>query len=409
MPTPKKKARPVKKMTARSLPKLETPVGDPIRLQLTTPAHVVDAHVVLLSGCKDEQESADVSATSAFGLPKNAGPGGAGGACTNAMLKCMHDDNPDDSWLTVLVGMQSWLRENGYDQVPQISCGNDGFDFRRPFSLLHPRCGGDPRRAGRTRAVLIGVNYVGTDVALDGAWNDVEKMRSFLHDEAGFSRDKDSMRVLRDNGTDAAPTKANIEKAMRWLVKGAAAGDSLVLHFSGHGVRTSDAGGDESDGMDEALVPSDFRDAGCVVDDDIFQTCVRSLPKGVSLVAIMDCCHSGTLMDLAYDFTLTEKQFAHEKERIAKRVPLNGNALGEFAHGVVHAVPNTAKRVAMSAVKVVDVACEGVSEILQRVATSIPVRAIRAGYDAAAEAGEKNTGWRVGVHPADVRVAKFVS
>ena len=63
----------------------------------------------------------------------------------------------------------------------------------------------------------------------------------------------------------------------------------------------------------------------------------------------------------------------------------------------------------MSAVKVVDVACEGVSEILQRVATSIPVRAIRAGYDAAAEAGEKNTGWRVGVHPADVRVAKFVS
>ena len=218
MPTPKKKARPVKKMTARSLPKLETPVGDPIRLQLTTPAHVVDAHVVLLSGCKDEQESADVSATSAFGLPKNAGPGGAGGACTNAMLKCMYDDNPDDSWLTVLVGMQSWLRENGYDQVPQISCGNDGFDFRRPFSLLHPRCGGDPRRAGRTRAVLIGVNYVGTDVALDGAWNDVEKMRSFLHDEAGFSRDKDSMRVLRDNGTDAAPTKANIEKAMRWLV-----------------------------------------------------------------------------------------------------------------------------------------------------------------------------------------------
>ena len=67
--------------------KLDTPVGDPIGLTLTTPRNVVDdVHVVLLSGCKDSQESADVSDTTEFGLPKSAGPGGAGGACTNALL-----------------------------------------------------------------------------------------------------------------------------------------------------------------------------------------------------------------------------------------------------------------------------------------------------------------------------------
>eukprot|EP00959_Pyramimonas_sp_CCMP1952_P098900 2067681-Pyramimonas_sp.AAC.1 len=44
--------------------------------------------VFLFSGCKDEQTSADVSFTvGAFKLPADAGPGGAGGACTNALLE----------------------------------------------------------------------------------------------------------------------------------------------------------------------------------------------------------------------------------------------------------------------------------------------------------------------------------
>ena len=41
------------------------------------------------SGCKDEQTSADVYDVSSFGLPKDSGPGGAGGACTSAIIRSL--------------------------------------------------------------------------------------------------------------------------------------------------------------------------------------------------------------------------------------------------------------------------------------------------------------------------------
>lgn len=47
----------------------------------------VDSKTV--GACRDEQTSADVSNTASFGLPPDSGPGGAGGACTNAMMKSL--------------------------------------------------------------------------------------------------------------------------------------------------------------------------------------------------------------------------------------------------------------------------------------------------------------------------------
>ena len=41
------------------------------------------------SGCRDEQTSADVYDVSSFGLPKDSGPGGAGGACTSAIIRSL--------------------------------------------------------------------------------------------------------------------------------------------------------------------------------------------------------------------------------------------------------------------------------------------------------------------------------
>lgn len=88
--------------------------------------------------------------------------------------------------------------------------------------------------------------------------------------------------------------------ALNWLVQGCRPGDSLVFHFSGHGSQQRNYTGDEVDGFDETLCPSDFRTQGMIVDDEINTTIVRPLPHGVKLHAIIDSCHSGTMLDLPF-------------------------------------------------------------------------------------------------------------
>jgi len=51
------------------------------------------------------------------------------------------------------------------------------------------------------------------------------------------------------------PTKANIFRAMTWLVRDARPNDSLFFHYSGHGGQTPDLDGDEDDGYDEGTLP----------------------------------------------------------------------------------------------------------------------------------------------------------
>ena len=77
-------------------------------------------------------------------------------------------------------------------------------------------------------------------------------------------------------------------------------GDSLVFYFSGHGLRQPDFFDDERDGFDETICPLDFRTAGMIIDNEINDTIVRPLVKGVKLHAIVDACHSGTILDLPH-------------------------------------------------------------------------------------------------------------
>jgi hypothetical protein len=48
-----------------------------------------------------------------------------------------------------------------------------------------------------------------------------------------------------DDGKHTSPTKANILKAYRKLIKRAQPGDAVFCHFSGHGGQVKDKDGDE--------------------------------------------------------------------------------------------------------------------------------------------------------------------
>lgn len=135
------------------------------------------------------------------------------------------------------------------------------------------------------KALCIGINnYPGTDMDLSGCVNDANDWSGVLA-ERGFTVQK----LL-----DAQATKAAMVAAIKSLVTGAAAGDSLVITFSGHGTVAPDQDGDEPDGVDEGLCPYDINKGNALIDDEIRVLFAQRTP-GARLLLISDSCHSGTV------------------------------------------------------------------------------------------------------------------
>ncbi|KAF4305925.1 Peptidase C14 caspase catalytic [Botryosphaeria dothidea] len=165
------------------------------------------------------------------------------------------------------------------------------------YSFQYSNC------TGRRKALLIGINYFGQRGQLRGCINDVKNMSNYLNQHFGYKRE--DMVTLTDDQQNpmSQPTKANILRAMHWLVKDARPNDSLFFHYSGHGGQTKDLDGDEDDGYDEVIYPVDFRQAGHIVDDEMHRIMVQTLQPGVRLTAIFDSCHSGSALDLPYIYS----------------------------------------------------------------------------------------------------------
>ncbi|CAM9676727.1 unnamed protein product [Ectocarpus sp. 12 AP-2014] len=244
----------------------------------------------MFSGCEDVQTSADVHDVAKFGLPDATG---AGGACTNAVLANLKDSKPD-SWMSLLKGMRSTLKEKKFKQIPQLATSKK-MDIHSPFDLS----GGDD--SGNHKALLIGINYTGGKGELKGCHNDVKQMREYITTH-GYPADGANLKIVSDDGEHEEPTKENILKAIKWLVHGAKAGDSLFMHYSGHGGSVKDNTGDEEDNKDETMIPVDYMKSGQIKDDEILKELVLPLPEGVVLSVVMDCCHSGSILDLPYTF-----------------------------------------------------------------------------------------------------------
>jgi hypothetical protein len=162
-----------------------------------------------------------------------------------------------------------------------------------------------PKPSKSRRALLIGINYFGTSSQLNGCINDVINVKNFLKSEFGLL-DSD-IRIMTDDANtpdNLKPTKANIVEGLKWLTTGIQQNAKLFLHYSGHGIQTHDFGGkkDENDGCDEAICPSDYDTNGFILDDDLRVNVINTLPARAQLFSIFDCCHSGTILDLKYNY-----------------------------------------------------------------------------------------------------------
>ncbi|XP_043719509.1 metacaspase-1-like [Telopea speciosissima] len=164
-----------------------------------------------------------------------------------------------------------------------------------PASCPYPAVAG-----GKKRALLCGVSYKSRRYELKGSINDVNCMRYFLVQKLGFPNESVFVLTEEEPHPDHIPTKRNIQKALQWLIRDCKSGDSLVFHYSGHGSQKLNLTGDEIDGYDETLCPLDYQTEGMILDDEINATIVRPLPTGAILHAIIDACHSGTVLDLPF-------------------------------------------------------------------------------------------------------------
>ncbi|KAL6619003.1 hypothetical protein ACP70R_034142 [Stipagrostis hirtigluma subsp. patula] len=145
----------------------------------------------------------------------------------------------------------------------------------------------------RKRAVLVGINYPGTDGELKGCLNDVSRMRRCLVDRFGF--EEDGIRVLADaDPSTPPPTGANIRLELERLVGDARPGDTLFFHYSGHGLQLpTETGEDDDTGYDECIVPCDLN----LIKDQDFTELVAKVPDGCLFTMVSDSCHSGGLID----------------------------------------------------------------------------------------------------------------
>ena len=147
-------------------------------------------------------------------------------------------------------------------------------------------------------AFLVGINYTGTINELYGCINDTKNIQDLLKNKYNFT----NVTMLNDE-TFEKPTKQNILKGLQTLLSNTAAGDTAFFMFSGHGTCTADLNRDETDGQDEVILPIDaFTMDTCILDDELNRMIRNTLKPGAKLVALFDCCFSGTVLDLRYTY-----------------------------------------------------------------------------------------------------------
>jgi metacaspase-1 len=151
---------------------------------------------------------------------------------------------------------------------------------------------------GGSRALCIGLNYSGTSSALQGCINDALNLKKLLA-SSGAVKAEDITVMCEPKGQeicDAIKSLASSSVSQQL--------DYVFISYSGHGSQIRDRNGDEIDGKDECLCPSDFSTRG-VVTDDMLKDMLRGFRPQTTVCFLCDACHSGSMLDLNRTYTST--------------------------------------------------------------------------------------------------------
>lgn len=151
------------------------------------------------------------------------------------------------------------------------------------------------------KVLLIGINYIDSSQnALNGCINDVKNVKNLLNK---YYPNCKQFKVLTDNSANVSlkPTRKNIIDSINWLVKDLKKGDSVYFHYSGHGGLTLDFNKDEKSETDSCIYPINNGKIEMIIDDELKKLLVNRIPLGSKCFAVLDCCHSGSGLDLRFN------------------------------------------------------------------------------------------------------------
>jgi len=148
--------------------------------------------------------------------------------------------------------------------------------------------------------LMFGLNYENLHASyrLNGCINDVNDMQALLR-TTGICTEVSVFTSPQDTRRDAI-----LQQLTQLSQRSKVEDIGLVwIHYSGHGSYVRDLNREERDGNDECLVPSDFQAAGMILDDQL-RSIFDEFSPNCRVIATMDACHSGTMGDLKYMWSI---------------------------------------------------------------------------------------------------------
>ena len=157
--------------------------------------------------------------------------------------------------------------------------------------------------------LLIGIShYQENDVcsSLEGAVADVEAMEVYLLEQGVPSARISKLTVSNSaegpppEPRDTWPTYENMVAAIRRLTAAAEPGEQVLIHYSGHGGRTTPSlipGVKGAESIDEGLIPPNIGEDGARFLRDVELTYLlhEMVEKGLQVTMVLDACHSAGL------------------------------------------------------------------------------------------------------------------
>lgn len=183
-------------------------------------------------------------------------------------------------------------------------------------------------------ALLIGVSeYKRTGDTDVEWWNlnskpDIAALKQVLTRKFNFSPNE-----IRTLTTRQETTRQSILSTFKDLVNKVQAGDIVYIHYSGHGAQILDDNGDELDGLDESIVPSDYKtrkDGSRNIRDDEIGIFLNELKtkNPATVIFTFDSCFSGTI-------TRGGRQLVRGESYQGKTPKINPKASADDSSGIL--------------------------------------------------------------------------